>query len=66
MGAATAVGRQFTETDFPGAFAQRCQARQVMGDPLFNAELDGPGINFLCRIRRFELHTSFARPVMQP
>lgn len=61
MGAATAIGGQFTKTDFPRTFAQRGQAGQIVLDPLADAALNGLGVDFLRGITGFELHATFIR-----
>ena len=65
MGATAAIGWQFTETDFPRAFAQGRQARQVVFDPLPDAVLNGLRIDFLRRISGFELNPALVRPVVR-
>jgi hypothetical protein len=64
MGAATAIGGQLTETDFPSTFAQRGQARQIVADPMLDALLNSQGIDILRGIPGHELNATFTWPVM--
>ena len=61
MGATAAIGWQFTETDFPRAFAQRRQAWQIVFDPLADAVLNGLGIDILGEVRGLLPSTSWKR-----